>query len=63
MISPPRFRGKLTPPTGKGLTNIGASDPDYAYHAPDRPIPVRPAERITRRTILGGLLNEYQPAA
>ena len=30
---------------------------------PDDPIPTRPARRITRRTILGGLLNEYQPAA
>jgi transposase InsO family protein len=30
---------------------------------PDHPIPPRPARRITRRTILGGLLNEYQPAA
>jgi putative transposase len=30
---------------------------------PDHPIPVRPAQRITRRTVLGGLINEYQPAA
>ena len=30
---------------------------------PDHPIPARPARRITRRTVLGGLLNEYQPAA
>jgi Integrase core domain len=30
---------------------------------PDHPIPARPARRITRRTILGGLLNEYQSAA
>jgi transposase InsO family protein len=30
---------------------------------PDRPVPALPAQRITRRTILGGLLNEYQPAA
>ena len=30
---------------------------------PDQPIPALPARRITRRTILGGLLNEYQPAA
>jgi putative transposase len=30
---------------------------------PDHPIPAQPAQRITRRTILGGLLNEYQPAA
>jgi len=30
---------------------------------PDQPIPARPAPRITRRTVLGGLLNEYQPAA
>ena len=29
----------------------------------DDPIPARPARRITRRTILGGLLNEYQAAA
>jgi putative transposase len=30
---------------------------------PDDPIPARPARRITRRTVLGRLLNEYQPAA
>ncbi|HVE29936.1 MAG TPA: integrase core domain-containing protein, partial [Mycobacteriales bacterium] len=30
---------------------------------PDDPIPVLPAQRVTRRTILGGLLNEYQAAA
>jgi transposase InsO family protein len=30
---------------------------------PDHPIPARPAGRIARRAILGGLLNEYQPAA
>jgi putative transposase len=30
---------------------------------PDHPIPVRPALQITRRTVLGGLINEYQPAA
>jgi putative transposase len=30
---------------------------------PDDPIPGRPTQRITRRTALGGLLNEYQPAA
>jgi putative transposase len=30
---------------------------------PDSPIPAQPAQRITRQTILGGLLNEYQPAA
>ena len=30
---------------------------------PDDPIPARPALRITRRTVLGGLLNEYKPAA
>jgi transposase InsO family protein len=30
---------------------------------PDHPIPARPAQRITRRTVLGGLLNEYEPAA
>jgi transposase InsO family protein len=30
---------------------------------PDHPIPARPAGGITRRSILGGLLNEYQPAA
>ena len=30
---------------------------------PDHPIPARPAGRIARRTSLGGLLNEYQPAA
>jgi hypothetical protein len=26
---------------------------------PDHPIPAVPAQRITRRTVLGGLLNEY----
>jgi transposase InsO family protein len=30
---------------------------------PDHPIPSRPVRRISRRTVLGGLLNEYQPAA
>jgi len=30
---------------------------------PDHPIPARPAQRVTRRTVLGGLLNQYQPAA
>ena len=30
---------------------------------PDDPIPARPALRVTRRTVLRGLLNEYQPAA
>ncbi len=30
---------------------------------PDHPIPDRPAHRVTRRTVLGGLINEYQPAA
>ena len=30
---------------------------------PDSPIPIQPDRRMTRRTILGGLLNEYQPAA
>ena len=30
---------------------------------PDAPIPAQPARRISRRTILGGLLNEYQSAA
>jgi putative transposase len=30
---------------------------------PDHPVPARPTRRITRRTILGGLLNEYQSAA
>jgi len=30
---------------------------------PDQPIPAEPAQRIARRTVLGGLLNEYQPAA
>jgi putative transposase len=30
---------------------------------PERPIPALPARRITRRAILGGLLNEYEPAA
>ena len=30
---------------------------------PDHPIPDQPAQRIARRAVLGGLLNEYQPAA
>ncbi len=30
---------------------------------PDHPIPARPAQRVTRRAVLGGLLNEYEPAA
>jgi putative transposase len=30
---------------------------------PNHPIPAVPARRITRRAVLGGLLNEYQPAA
>jgi putative transposase len=30
---------------------------------PDHPIPAVPARRITRRAVLGGLLNEYEPAA
>ena len=30
---------------------------------PDHPIPAQPTRQITRRTILGGLLNEYKPAA
>ncbi len=30
---------------------------------PDHPIPAAPAQRITRRAVLGGLLNEYEPAA
>jgi len=30
---------------------------------PDHPIPALPAQRITRQTVLGGLINEYQPAA
>jgi len=30
---------------------------------PDRPIPHLPAERIMRRPVLAGLLNEYEPAA
>jgi putative transposase len=30
---------------------------------PDHPVPARPTRRITRRTILDGLLNEYQSAA
>jgi putative transposase len=29
----------------------------------DQPIPTLPARQITRRTVLGGLINEYQPAA
>ncbi len=30
---------------------------------PEQPIPAVPAPRITRRAVLGGLLNEYEPAA
>jgi putative transposase len=30
---------------------------------PDQPIPGLPAQRITRRSVVGGLINEYQPAA
>ena len=30
---------------------------------PEHPVPARPAQRITRRAVLGGLLNEYEPAA
>jgi putative transposase len=30
---------------------------------PDHPVPALPAHRITRRAVLDGLLNEYQPAA
>jgi putative transposase len=30
---------------------------------PDHPNPHLPVTRITRRTVLGGLINEYQPAA
>ena len=30
---------------------------------PEHPIPALPAERIMRRAVLGGLLNEYEPAA
>jgi putative transposase len=30
---------------------------------PDHPVPTVPARRITRRTVLGGLLNECEPAA
>jgi hypothetical protein len=38
-------------------------DADLRPPRPDHPIPARPAQQITRRCILGGLLNEYQPAA
>jgi hypothetical protein len=30
---------------------------------PDQPIPTPPAQQVTRRPVLGGLINEYQPAA
>jgi len=30
---------------------------------PDHPVPALPARRIRRRAVLGGLLNEYEPAA
>jgi len=30
---------------------------------PDHPIAHPPVQRVTRRTVLGGLINEYQPAA
>ena len=29
---------------------------------PDHPNAETPTERITRRSVLGGLINEYQPA-
>ncbi len=30
---------------------------------PEHPVPAQPAQRIRRRAVPGGLLNEYQPAA
>jgi transposase InsO family protein len=30
---------------------------------PDHPIPAVPAQQVTRRPVLGGLLSEYEPAA
>ena len=30
---------------------------------PEHPTPALPAQRVTRRAVLGGLLNEYTPAA
>ena len=30
---------------------------------PDHPTPALPAQQITRRAVLGGLFNEYEPAA
>ncbi len=30
---------------------------------PEHPMPAAPAQQIRRRSVLGGLLNEYQPAA
>ena len=30
---------------------------------PDRPVPAEPAARISHQRIVGGLINEYQPAA
>jgi putative transposase len=30
---------------------------------PDHPVPALPARRISRRAVLGGLLNEHEPAA
>ncbi len=30
---------------------------------PDHPIAAQPAQRVTRRAVLGGLVNEYEPAA
>lgn len=40
-----------------------APRPPAAAATPDRPIPHWPATRIRRRTVLDGLINEYQPAA
>jgi putative transposase len=30
---------------------------------PDYPIPALPAQQVTRRAVLSGLINEYEPAA
>jgi putative transposase len=40
-----------------------APQPRPTTAAPDHPIPYLPVTRISRRTVLAGLINEYQPAA
>jgi hypothetical protein len=57
----PRPRWPSTPGTTTGSARTAAAR--QGRRAPDHPIPVLPAQPITRRTVLGGLINEYQPAA